>query len=216
MSSLYSKLSILKNDENFFSSSKKNSVIKQLQKELKLTLEETTIFSIIMSYQLNSTYAIEFLGIKDDFKLSDDTYLNYLNIAYKLEKKGLISIAEKRRGRTSRLNPEFNIDDMIFNKLILGFDYLDEVDFSDIYSVVNVIEQLFQKKDDNKLTENRFYDEANRVFEKMEKNKEFTQIINKYSVNEKLILLHLVYEYIDGNNGERANSICETFFDNLS
>ena len=216
MSSLYSKLSILKNDENFFSNSKKSSVIKQLQKELKLTLEETTIFSIIMSYQLNSTYAIEFSGIKDDFKLSDDTYLNYLNIAYKLEKKGLISIAEKRRGRTSRLNPEFNIDDMIFNKLILGFDYLDEVDFSDIYSVVNVIEQLFQKKDDNKLTENRFYDEANRVFEKMEKNKEFTQIINKYSVNEKLILLHLVYEYIDGNNGERANSICETFFDNLS
>ena len=216
MSSLYSKLSILKNDENFFPNSKKNGVIKQLQKELKLTLEETTIFSIIMSYQLNSTYAIEFLGIKDDFKLSDDTYLNYLNIAYKLEKKGLISITEKRRGRTSRLNPEFNIDDMIFNKLILGFDYLDEVDFSDIYSVVNVIEQLFQKKDDNKLTENRFYDEANRVFEKMEKNKEFTQIINKYSVNEKLILLHLVYEYIDGNNGERANSICETFFDNLS
>lgn len=216
MSSLYSKLSILKNDENFFPNSKKNGVIKQLQKELKLTLEETTIFSIIMSYQLNSTYAIEFLGIKDDFKLSDDTYLNYLNIAYKLEKKGLISITEKRRGRTSRLNPEFNIDDMIFNKLILGFDYLDEVDFSDIYSVVNVIEQLFQKKDDNKLTENRFYDEANRVFGKMEKNKEFTQIINKYSVNEKLILLHLVYEYIDGNNGERANSICETFFDNLS
>ena len=216
MSSLYSKLSILKNDENFFPNSKKNGVIKQLQKELKLTLEETTIFSIIMSYQLNSNYAIEFSNIKDDFKLSDDTYLNYLNIAYKLEKKGLISITEKRRGRTSRLNPEFNIDDMIFNKLILGFDYLDEVDFSDIYSVVNVIEQLFQKKDDNKLTENRFYDEANRVFEKMEKNKEFTQIINKYSVNEKLILLHLVYEYIDGNNGERANSICETFFDNLS
>ena len=87
MSSLYSKLSILKNDENFFLSSKKNSVIKQLQKDLKLTLEESTIFSIIMSYQLNSNYAIEFSNIKDDFKLSDDTYLNYLNIAYKLEKK---------------------------------------------------------------------------------------------------------------------------------
>ena len=89
--------------------------------------------------------------IKDDFKLTNEDYLKYLNIAYKLEKKGLISIAEKRRGRASRLKPEFNIDDMIFNKLILGFDYLDEVDFSDIYSVVNVIEQLFQKKDDNKL-----------------------------------------------------------------
>ncbi len=216
MSSLYSKLSILKDDENFFSNSKKNSVIKQLQKELKLTLEETTIFSMIMSYQVNSYYSFSFSIIKDNFKLDNDTYLEYLNIAYKLEKKGFIGIAEKRRGRSSKLDPEFYIDDMIFNKLILGFDYLDEVDFSDIYSVVNVIEQLFEEKDENKLTENRFYDEVDRVFKKMEKNQEFTQIINKYSTNEKLILLNLVYEYIDGNNGKRANSICETFFDNLS
>lgn len=216
MSSLYSKLSILKNDENFFSSSKKNSVIKQLQKELKLTLEETTIFSIIMSYQLNSNYAIEFSNIKDDFKLSDDTYLNYLNIAYKLEKKGLISIAEKRRGRASRLKPEFNIDDMIFNKLILGFDYLDEVDFSDIYSIVNVIEDLLDKKGDNKLSEYRFYDEVARVFNKADKNLDFIQIINKYSIQEKLIICHLICRYIDGSTGDRANDFAESFFENLS
>lgn len=216
MSSLYSKLSILKNDENFFSNSKKNSVIKQLQKELKLTLEETTIFSIIMSYQLNSNYAIEFSNIKDDFKLSDDTYLNYLNIAYKLEKKGLISIAEKRRGRASRLKPEFNIDDMIFNKLILGFDYLDEVDFSDIYSIVNVIEDLLDKKGGNKLSEYRFYDEVLRVFNKVDKNLDFIQIINKYSIQEKLIICHLICRYIDGSTGDRANDFAESLFDNLS
>lgn len=216
MSSLYSKLSILKNDENFFSSSKKNSVIKQLQKELKLTLEETTIFSIIMSYQLNSNYAIEFSNIKDDFKLSDDTYLNYLNIAYKLEKKGLISIAEKRRGRASRLKPEFNIDDMIFNKLILGFDYLDEVDFSDIYSIVNVIEDLLEKKGGNKLSEYRFYEEVLRVFNKVDKNLDFIQIINKYSIQEKLIICHLICRYIDGSTGDRANDFAESLFDNLS
>ena len=66
MSSLYSKLSILKDDENFFSNSKKNGVIKELQKELKLSAEEAIVFSIIMSYQLNSTYAVEFASIKDD------------------------------------------------------------------------------------------------------------------------------------------------------
>ena len=216
MSSLYSKLSILKNDENFFSNSKKNSVIKQLQKDLKLTLEETTIFSIIMSYQLNSNYAIEFSSIKDDFKLSDDTYLNYLNIAYKLEKKGLISIAEKRRGRASRLKPEFNIDDMIFNKLILGFDYLDEVDFSDIYSIANVVEELIDKKENNKLGEYRFYDEVERVFNKADKNQVFVQVINKYSIHEKLIICHLICRYIDGSTGDRANEFAESFFDNLS
>ncbi len=84
-----------------------------------------------MSYQLDSSYPSEFSIIKNDFKLANEEYLKYLNIAYKLEKKGFLSLAEKRR-RTSKINPEFHIDDMIFNKLILGFDYLDEVDFSNI------------------------------------------------------------------------------------
>jgi len=39
---------------------------------------------------------------------------------------------------------------MIFNKLILGYDYLDDVDFSDIYSVVKIIAELIYNKDDKK------------------------------------------------------------------
>ena len=215
MSSLYSKLSILKDDENFFSNHKKLTVIKQIQKDLNLNIEESAIFSIMMSYQLSADYAFDFSKIKDDFKLQDDEYLKYLNIAYKLEKKGLLSLYERRNNRASRLRPEFNIDDMIFNKLILGFDYLNDVDFSNIYSVVNIIDDLIDKKEDKKLTENRFYDEVNRVFEKMEKTQEFSQIINKYSVQEKLIICHLIYKYIDGNNGSRASDFCETFFGEL-
>ena len=215
MSSLYSKLSILKDDENFFVNHKKLTVIKQIQKDLNLNIEESAIFSIMMSYQLSADYAFDFSKIKDDFKLQDDEYLKYLNIAYKLEKKGLLSLYERRNNRASRLRPEFNIDDMIFNKLILGFDYLNDVDFSNIYSVVNIIDDLIDKKEDKKLTENRFYDEVNRVFEKMEKTQEFSQIINKYSVQEKLIICHLIYKYIDGNNGSRASDFCETFFGEL-
>ena len=215
MSSLYSKLSILKDDENFFSNHKKLTVIKQIQKDLNLNIEESAIFSIMMSYQLSADYAFDFSKIKDDFKLQDDEYLKYLNIAYKLEKKGLLSLYERRNNRASRLRPEFNIDDMIFNKLILGFDYLNDVDFSNIYSIVNIIDDLIDKKEDKKLTENRFYDEVNRVFEKMEKTQEFSQIINKYSVQEKLIICHLIYKYIDGNNGSRASDFCETFFGEL-
>ena len=215
MSSLYSKLSILKDDENFFVNHKKLTVIKQIQKDLNLNIEESTIFSIMMSYQISADYAFDFSKIKDDFKLQDDEYLKYLNIAYKLEKKGLLSLYERRNNRASRLRPEFNIDDMIFNKLILGFDYLNDVDFSNIYSIVNIIDDLIDKKEDKKLTENRFYDEVNRVFEKMEKTQEFSQIINKYSVQEKLIICHLIYKYIDGNNGSRASDFCETFFGEL-
>jgi len=189
MQSLYSKLSILKDDEDFFKNSKRNSVIKQLQKELRLSFEEATIFSIIMSYQLSSNYAQEFSKIKDDFKLENDDYLKYLNVAYKLEKKGLFSISERRRGRSSKINPEFNIDDMIFNKLILGFDYLDEVDFSDIYSVINIIEDLIDKKEENKLSEYRFYDEVQRVFDKMEKTQNLHKLLISIQFKKNLLFV---------------------------
>ena len=217
MSSLYSKLSVLKDDENFFLNSRTNKTVKEIQKELNITIDEAMVLSIIMSYQIQDTYSTSFDTLKKDFKLQSDEYLKYLNIAYKLEKKGFIALAEeRRRGRSSRISPEFNVDDMIFNKLILGYDYLDDVDFSDIYSVVKVIAELIYKKDDKKLTEFRLVSEANRVFDKLDIKEEFTKAILKYSIKEKLLLMYLIYEYIDGNSGERANRICEIFFDDLS
>lgn len=217
MSSLYSKLSVLKDDENFFLNSRTNKTVKEIQKELNITIDEAMVLSIIMSYQIQDTYSTSFDALKKDFKLQSDEYLKYLNIAYRLEKKGFIALAEeRRRGRSSRISPEFNVDDMIFNKLILGYDYLDDVDFSDIYSVVKVIAELIYKKDDMKLTEFRLVSEANRVFDKLDIKEEFTKAILKYSTKEKLLLMYLIYEYIDGNSGERASRICEIFFDDLS
>ena len=217
MSSLYSQLSVLKDDEDFFLNSRTNKTVKEIQKELNITIDEAMVLSIIMSYQIQDTYSTSFDTLKKDFKLQSDEYLKYLNIAYKLEKKGFIALAEeRRRGRSSRISPEFNVDDMIFNKLILGYDYLDDVDFSDIYSVVKVIAELIYKKDDKKLTEFRLVSEANRVFDKLDIKEEFTKAILKYSTKEKLLLMYLIYEYIDGNSGERASRICEIFFDDLS
>ncbi|MEN5386775.1 ATP-binding protein [Aliarcobacter skirrowii] len=216
MSSLYSQLSVLKDDEDFFLNSRTNKTIKEIQKELNITIDEAIVLSIIMSYQIQDTYSTSFDTLKKDFKLQSDEYLKYLNIAYKLEKGGFIALVEARRGRNSRISPEFNVDDMIFNKLILGYDYLDDVDFSDIYSVVKVIAGLISKKDDKKLTEFRLVSEANRVFDKLDIKEEFTKAILKYSIKEKLIIMHLIYDYIDGNSGERASRICEIFFDNLS
>ena len=75
---------------------------------------------------------------------------------------------------------------------------------------------IIYKKDDKKLTEFRLVSEANRVFDKLDIKEEFTKAILKYSTKEKLIIMHLIYEYIDGNSGERASRICEIFFDDLS
>ncbi|WP_066357943.1 ATP-binding protein, partial [Aliarcobacter cryaerophilus] len=214
--SLYSQLSILKDDESLFLNVKKNQTIKLIQKELNITIDEAIVISIIMSYQIQDSYSTSFDILKRDFKLDSDEYLKYLNIAYKLEKNGFIAFAERRVGRSSRINPEFYVDDMIFNKLILGYDYLEDVDFSDIYSVVNVIYSLIFKKHENKLTEYRLIDEVNRIFKKLDIKQEFAKAILKYSIKEKLILMYLIYDYIDGSSGENSSKICELFFDNLS
>lgn len=48
MKSLYSQLSILKDDESLFLNVKKNQTIKQIQKELNITTDEAIVISIII------------------------------------------------------------------------------------------------------------------------------------------------------------------------
>ncbi len=81
MKSLYSKLSIIKTEEDFFSNYKKNTTIKQIEKDLNLTIDEAAIFCIIISYQLENNYSTSFSDLKKDFNLESDDYLKYLNIA---------------------------------------------------------------------------------------------------------------------------------------
>ena len=108
MSSLYSKLSVLKDDENFFLNSRTNKTVKEIQKELNITIDEAMVLSIIMSYQIQDTYSTSFDSLKKDFKLQSDEYLKYLNIAYKT--KGSVHTIEQditdlmKQGKDKKFN----------------------------------------------------------------------------------------------------------------
>ncbi|MGJ0321106.1 hypothetical protein [Aliarcobacter cryaerophilus] len=58
MSSLYSQLSVLKDDEDFFLNSRTNKTVKEIQKELNITIDEAMVLSIIMSYQIQYSFAL--------------------------------------------------------------------------------------------------------------------------------------------------------------
>ena len=64
MSNLYSQLSVLKDDEDFFLNSRTNKTIKEIQKELNITIDEAMVLSIIMSYQIQDTYSTSFDSLK--------------------------------------------------------------------------------------------------------------------------------------------------------
>ncbi|MGJ0310725.1 hypothetical protein [Aliarcobacter cryaerophilus] len=56
MKSLYSQLSILKDDESLFLNFKKNQTIKQIQKELNITINEVIVLSISNHINITKTY----------------------------------------------------------------------------------------------------------------------------------------------------------------
>ena len=56
MKSLYSQLSILKDDESLFLNFKKNQTIKQIQKELNITIDEVIVLSISNHINITKTY----------------------------------------------------------------------------------------------------------------------------------------------------------------
>lgn len=50
MSSLYSQLSVLKDDEDFFLNSRTNKTIKEIQKELNITIDEAMVSNEVLNW----------------------------------------------------------------------------------------------------------------------------------------------------------------------
>ena len=217
MQNLYADIIAQKKQKKFFQTTSQNKVINYLKEELSLADDEAVLFTIIFSYMLEEGDSCRFEKIKDDFDIKDSQYIHYLSMIQKLEKKGYLSIEkEYRRSRQNKLEPVIYIDDTIFNRLIFGSDILDDINFSDIFSITEVISELLDKKDDDKLSEARFYDEFARIVKKIDKEQKFFRLFAGYQTTEQLTLFICIKEYLDGYNGESASHIAKMLHDKLS
>ena len=202
MKSSYADIRVQKKKKDFFQTASKNRVVKDMKKEYSLTLEEAALFTLIFSYMLDDGRSCNFAKIKNDFDLDDTTHLRYLTVLKKLKRKGLLAFEQAYKGRReNRLMPIVVIDAIIFDKLIFGTDIFENVNFSDIYSLTEAVDDLIDKKNESKLSESRFFDEFKRLSRRIDTKQKFAKLFVKYTPIEQLIL----YQRVFRRYGRRAS-----------
>ncbi len=217
MKSSYADIRVQKKKKDFFQTASKNRVVKDMKKEYSLTLEEAALFTLIFSYMLDDGRSCNFAKIKNDFDLDDTTHLRYLTVLKKLKNKGLLAFEQAYKGRReNRLMPIVVIDAIIFDKLIFGTDIFENVNFSDIYSLTEAVDDLIDKKNESKLSESRFFDEFKRLSKRIDTKQKFAKLFVKYTQIEQLILFICIKEYFEGMVGEQASAIAGKLFETLS
>ncbi|MFO7810122.1 MAG: hypothetical protein R6V47_01950, partial [Candidatus Delongbacteria bacterium] len=147
-----------------------NDGLQELMKLYCLTAEEAAVFAFILKFSFENPFVDMDNFESDDIKRGDRNYIRILGCLRKLQSKGIILLESRRRRNTGNFNPGIQIDDLVFSKLVLGEDSYDSVDFSDVYSVLEAADYLIERRNDQKIGEDRFFSEFEALCEKMDKS----------------------------------------------
>ena len=114
------------------------------------------------------------------------------------------------------MNPDISIDEGIFSQIVFGSDVFEKVDFSNIYSIIQAVDALFESRDEKKISEKRFFNEFDRVMQKMDKSLMLYELLMPYKEIEQLMIFNACIQKIKGYNGQECNRFATEIYENLS
>lgn len=192
-----------------------NEGLQELMKLYCLTAEEAAIFAFLLKFSFERSYVEMENFESDDIKRGDRNYIRILGCLRKLQSKGIILLEGRRKKRGDNFNPGIQIDDFVFSKLVLGEDAYDNVDFSDVYSILETAEFLIDRKTDNKIGEERFFAEFDTLCEKMAAELPLTQLIANYQPVERVMLMKSCVSTLKGGRRDDLNEFISDIFESL-
>jgi hypothetical protein len=191
--------------------------LNELIKMFSLTLDEAVVFSFVLKYSMERSYVDMEKFENELIRKGDRNYIRILKDLRSMEKKGVILLnSENRRRRGDAFNPNIQIDDSVFTKVVLGEDVFDSVDFNDVYSVLEWADDAFEKKRIKKLSEERFQTDFERFFEKINPDMRLKKISVKYSDIEKLMIFKACLGKLKGERAEDCNSFISEIYSSLA
>lgn len=205
-------------DKNLLLEPKKTPELESLMRKFDINLHEATLFVFLLNKFVNSGRNVSLDEISDDvldIKVGNRNYLKIVRWFKGLVDKDLVCI-ESRKSRSSLLNPDISIDDGVFSQIVFGSDIFDDVNFSDPYSIMQAVENLLEKRDEKKISERRFFNEVDRLMQKIDKSLCLYSLLIPYTVMEQLMIFKAGINTIQGNNWQECNRFATDIYENLS
>ena len=215
---LFLKLTAHAQDKSLLLKPKKTPEIEVLMTKFEINLEEATLFAFILQKFVQSGRSVSLDETEDgelDIKVGNKNYLKIVKNLRGLLDKDLVT-TESRRNRSSIMNPDVNIDEGIFSQIVFGSDVFERVDFSNVYSIIQAVDALFESRDEKKISEKRFFNEFDRVMQKMDKSLVLYQLLIPYREMEQLMIFKACIQKIKGYGEQECNRFATEIYENLS
>ena len=215
---LFLKLTAHAQDKSLLLKPKKTPEIEVLMTKFEINLEEATLFAFILQKFVQSGRSVSLDETEDgelDIKVGNKNYLKIVKNLRGLLDKDLVT-TESRRNRSSIMNPDVNIDEGIFSQIVFGSDVFERVDFSNVYAIIQAVDALFESRDEKKISEKRFFNEFDRVMQKMDKSLVLYQLLIPYREMEQLMIFKACIQKIKGYGEQECNRFATEIYENLS
>ena len=208
---LYSLLNKIDSIEEFYKSPKNIKEISFLQKEFELEYKEAVLFSVILKLYFGRK-RFRGLDIEDlmeslNIKLGSKEHIDFIKLLRSLAKKDIIIFLDNQRFRD-----DINIDENVLNILIENKNELDEIDFNDLHSIIDYMNKLCERREDDTISLKKFFKLIRTV---TQKSKDFNSLV-KYSDDELALFYKVLIEEMKGRNRTYASSIAGEIYDSIS
>ena len=205
-------------DKKLLLKPKKTPELGVLMDKFEITLEEVTLFVFLLQKFVQTGRSVSLDETEDndlDIIVGNNNYLKIVKSLRSLIDKDLVT-TESRRNRSTLMNPDISIDEGIFSQIVFGSDVFEKVDFSNIYSIIQAVDALFESRDEKKISEKRFFNEFDRVMQKMDKSLMLYELLMPYKEIEQLMIFNACIQKIKGYNGQECNRFATEIYENLS
>ena len=145
---IFANLTSKAEDKSLLLTPKKTQELEVLMDKFEITLEEATLFVFLLQKFIQTGRSVSLDETEDsdlDIVVGNNNYLKIVKSHRGLIDKDLVT-TESRRNRSSLMNPDISIDEGIFSQIVFGSDVFEKVDFSNIYSIIQAVDALFESR----------------------------------------------------------------------
>ena len=208
---LYSLLNKIKSVESFYKNPKNLKEIKFLQKEFELEYKEAVLFSVILKlyFERKRYRGVDVEDLIDVLNIDAGSkeHIELIKLLRTLAKKDVIVFLGERE-----FERDIAIDENVLSILIENKNELDEIDFNDLHSVIDYMNKLCERRDNDTISLRKFFKLIRLV---TQKSKDFNFLV-KYSDDELALFYKVLLEEIRGRNRAYASSIAGEIYDSIS
>ncbi|MCK5880182.1 MAG: ATP-binding protein [Holophagae bacterium] len=195
----------------------KDKILERLSREYSLSAEEAAAFAYFFKRQLADNLNIDLKCIRDEFDISIESYGRLLKIVSRLKENGLLNLNPSDTALSKNpMYPVFDLDEGVFNRLVLGKDPWGELNPKEIYSVTDAAVRVLEQRENKYIDQVKCFIMLSEIRDKIPKTVPFSVVFKGLENTDLALIFYAIAEYLKGNDTSFASRFADDVLEAVS